>query len=88
MTIDQTKAMNPTKINVIGECINCKELILLQRAQLYDISIDFPASLKLIQNSFVSWYQNINKKYVQLNKAHKFFAVRTFKLVLKKSIEM
>ena len=29
LTIDQTKAMSPTKINVIGEYINCKKLILL-----------------------------------------------------------
>ena len=29
MTIDQTKAMSPTKINVIGEYKNCKNLILL-----------------------------------------------------------
>ena len=29
LTIDQTKAMSSTKINVIGEYINCKKLILL-----------------------------------------------------------
>ena len=29
LTIDQTKAMSPTKINVMGEYINCKKLILL-----------------------------------------------------------
>ena len=27
-----------------------------------------------------SWYQNVNKKYVQLNKAHDFFAVTIFQL--------
>ena len=35
--------------------------------------------LSYFSNSFISWYQNVNKKYVQLNKAHKFFAVRIFK---------
>ena len=29
LTIDQTKGMSSTKINVIGEYINCKKLILL-----------------------------------------------------------
>ena len=43
------------------------------------MSINFPASLNLVSHTFTSWYQNVNKKYVQLNKAHEFFAVRTFK---------
>ena len=29
LTIDQTIAVSPTKINVMGEYINCKKLILL-----------------------------------------------------------
>ena len=43
------------------------------------VSFHFPASLKLVSNSFITWYQNVNKKYVQLNKAQKFLAVRIFK---------
>ena len=54
--------------------------IALEQLQLNNISIDFPTSLKFFSNSFISWYQNVNKKYAQLNKAHKFFGVRIFKL--------
>ena len=50
--------------------------IALEQLQLYDTSNDFPASFKLISNSFISWYQNINKD-VQFNNAHKFLTVRS-----------
>ena len=49
-----------------------------------NISIDFPPSLKLVWNSFISWYRNVNKKYVQFNiataalKQYQFFTIYIF----------
>ena len=72
--------MSSTKISVTREYIDCEKIdISLEQLQLYDLSIDFPAYIILVSNSFTSWYQNVNKQYVQLSKAHKFFAVRIFK---------
>ena len=61
--------MSPTNVNVVCEYKLLKIDIALKQLQLYDISIDFPVSFKLVSN----------KKYVQLNKAHKFLVVRIFK---------
>ena len=37
----------------------------------------------MVSYSFISWYQNLNKKYVQLDKAQFFFAIRIFKFKLR-----
>ena len=79
LTIDQAKAIIPTKIYLIGEYINCEKVnIALKQLQIFDISIDAPSFFKLVSNSFISWYQNINKKYVQFNNAKKNFHCKFF----------